>query len=538
MGRRVLLGILMVCLLLGPTAAQAAGEWVRLKGLGRSESGRTLWIPLDSRPVNTTEVQLFGAAAGQTVILPPAGLLDRYADRRAEGTRLIDWWERTAEPGDRVVFYTNTLLVGGLIASRDPVLYGELEEKLTGLGDALARLPHGRIIAVHVLPRAWPTQFQPDGSPAPDQAYTGLLLERTALQHRVFLFGERDDRNRLGQLDQAIPQEARQRQDELLAKNDQILRALLDWVERGLIDEVLVGLDDAQGYGMFNLLQRQFEGVLRERGLSDRVHIDYGADEIGFLLLAREALRERRVRPRIAVTYDQAGAERQVLPYEGVDLGSSVEQKLGLLGATAGAGGQHLFVYSERGDEISRRLLEQMAAADGRGEGVALADVTSPGGRDRALVESLAGQVPLSQVAYSGWNTASNTVGTALAQAALRELYARVGVTERQQVAWQSFQAIRYAHDLHFQAHRETLGRWAEGRGINPTGFGSGSAAMADRLNRTVLAEARQWLAHYVCTSGDLCLNVSAARFPWDRTFEAEFRPSLESRVWGAAEGS
>jgi|GEM_PF-6131465 len=518
--------VVLAVILLGSAVAHATG-WVRLGVFGSVGSGRMLWVPLDSRPVNTSEVQLFATAAGQVVILPPAGLLDRYADRQAQGTKLMEWWERTARPGDTLVFYTNSMLAGGLIGSRDPVLYEGLEERLAALKQALTRLPAGRRVAVHVLPRAWPTQFQPDGSPSPDRAYTDLLLERTALQHRVFLFGQNWDQERLKQVNQAIPPEVRQRQDNLLAYNDRILEALLDWAEADLLDEVVVGLDDAQPYGMFNLLQRQFEGLLRERKLSGRVHVDYGADEIGFLLVAREALRAAQVRPRIAVTYDQAGAEGVVLPYEGVDLGTSVMQKLSFMGASQEQGGQRLFLYTERGGALSRHLLEEMAAE--RDEGIVLADVTSPGRRDRELVERLSERISLEEVAYAGWNTASNTVGTALAQAAVRELYARSGATDRQRVAFRSFQAIRYAHDLHFQAHRDQLAQWAGEQGIDSTAFGEGSALMADRLRQTVLREAREWIAQYVCTRGDLCLTVSAAQFPWDRTFEAEFRPSLES---------
>ncbi|MFZ5826754.1 MAG: DUF4127 family protein [Bacillota bacterium] len=500
---------------------------------GHGEEWRVLWIPLDSRPVNTGEVQLFGAAAGARLLLPPATLLDWHATRRADTDGLLRWWQQTARPGDTVVFATNSLLAGGLIATRDPAHYTGLEKRLATLEEALAESDQVRRIAVHVLPRAWPTQFRPDGSAAADPALTGLLLERTELQHRVRLFGRPADEERLAALDRAIPAAERGRQDALIEQNRQVLAALLDWAEAGLVNELVIGLDDARPYGMANLLHREAAQVVAERGLSDRVHAHYGADEIGFLLVAREALRRAGLQPRIAVEYGKAGSEGAVLPYEGASLGRSVGQKLTLLGAVpAGPGaGQRLFVHTARDGAASRRLLERMAAAYGRGESVALADVTSTGGRDRALVERLSESVPLTGVAYAGWNTASNAVGTALALAAVRELQSLAGASEHQVLALEAFQAVRYAHDLVFQERREEMAAWARRHGIDPDRFGPGRRAMARHLQGSVLPEAQAWLDRF--HRGPV--GVAGAAFPWERTFDLSFRPLV--RAAGGATG-
>lgn len=541
--RQWLAAVLLLALLAGqaaPAGAASVAAWLGWEN--RQPEWRVLWMPLDSRPVNTSEVQLFGEAAGARLLLPPSEMLDWYASRRADGVRLLDWWRETARPGDTVLFHTSSLLLGGLIASRDPSLYAGLNERLASLGQALQAMEPGRRIAVHVLPRAWPTQFRPDGSPAPDRAYTGLLLERTELLHRLSLHSRPGDRERLAAVERVIPAAARARQDALIAYNEQIIRALLGWAEAGLVDEVVIGLDDARPYGMANLLHRQAGAGLAERGLNGRVHAHYGADEIGFLLLAREGLRRGGVQPRIAVEYDRPGAEAALLPYEGASLGDSVAQKLALLGAEpallgaepGGGGGQRLFLYTSRTDATGRRLLERMAAAYREGDSVALADVTGTGERDRALLERLGTRVPLTELAYAGWNTASNAAGTALALAAVRELHARAGAMERQRLALQAFQAVRYAHDLVFQGRREELAAWARRQAIDPSRFGPGREAMAGRLQGSVLPEAQAWLEqHYPGPVG-----VADAAFPWERTFEASFRPLLRATPPPAAAGA
>ena len=351
------------------------------------------------------------------------------------------------------------------------------------------------------------------------------MLCRKAILLRVF--GRPADQDRLAALDRAIPAVERDRQDALIEENRRVLAALLDWAEAGLVDEVVIGLDDARPYGMANLLHREAAQVVAGRGLSGRVHAHYGADEIGFLLIAREALRRAGLRPQIAVEYGEAGSEAAMLPYEGASLGHSVGQKLTLLGAVpAGPGaGQRLFVHTARDGAASRRLLERMAAAYGRGESVALADVTSTGGRDRALVERLSRRVPLTEVAYAGWNTASNAVGTTLALAGVRELQSLAGASEHQALALQAFQAVRYAHDLVFQDRREELTAWARHRGIDPDRFGPGRRAMARHLQGSVLPEALACLDRF--HRGPV--GVARDTFPWERTFDLSFRPLVRA---------
>lgn len=542
----------MLCLtgLVAGLVSLAALSWLRpgasLRSSGaeapvgrRLASNRVLWIPLDSRPVNTNEVELFGAAAGYRVILPPRQALDWYAATRSDFSGLLTWLKAESQPGDLQVLSTNNLLSGSLIASRDGLLHGSLNSRLRQVRDELRRLPPGRRTLVHVLPRLLPTQFAADGSPHPDWRYRELLAERSRLLHRRALRALPVDLDRLEKVEAALPEATRQRADDLIRTHERIVAHLIEWVKEGLVADLIVGLDDAAPEGMANLLHQRAEERARSLGVGDRVTRHFGADEIGFLVLAREGLRRAGVRPVIRVEYGDQRAPELILPYEGTRLGESVAGKLRFLGARQAPGdGATLFVHTApaaRAPTQAAALLGRMELARSAGRGVAVADVTDPGARDPLLLSNLAARLPLSAVDLAGWNTASNAVGTAIAMAAVSELHRQRRVSRAQVEALLSFRALRVGYDWVYQAHKDELSRWAVAQKIDPERFGPGLDRMRARLQERFVPAAKDLVrrrfggqlsdlhgyARVICPAG------VEAEFRWDRTFEIELRTTV-----------
>lgn len=503
-----------------------------------AKEARLLWIPLDSRPVNTYEVALFGEAAGFSMLLPPAESLDWYASVRSDFPALIKWLGETAEPGDGLVLYTNNLLTGGLIASRDPALYADLRAQLSTLKETLSRLPPGRRIAVHVLPRGLPTQFLPDGPPNPDYRWHAELQERSELKHRLLQTGSEDDRTRLAQLERAIPPAAQQRYDELIGLNERILHTLQDLVQQGLLSDLVIGLDDARPFGMANQLQLKAAERAWMLGVADRVHLHLGADEIGFMLLAREALHRSGLSADLAVHYDQEKAPALLLPYEGSSLGESVELKLALLGARLEPdAAQQLFLHTVTAADapaVTTATLGRIAAARAAGRGVTVVDVTSPGPRDHRFLTALREQGHLTGIQYSGWNTASNALGTGMAMAVLADLHGRTGATAEQVLALEAFRAVRFGYDWIYQRRKAEIAGWARQRGIDYLHFGAGWPVMNDHLKAAIGPEIDSLLAELlrpVQVDGQkfgICLERTELSYPWDRTFEILIVPHLK----------
>lgn len=501
--------------------------------------GRLVWIPLDSRPVNTSEVLLFGEVAGLQVLLPPSDRLDWSASAPSDFAGLLAWLKATSRKGDLPVIYTNNLLAGGLIASRNVTMYAGVAERLAALRGALNELPAGPRIAVHILPRILPTQFRADGSPHPDYQWHEQLAERSELIHRLAQADNAADRARLNQIERALPKAAQGRYDQLIQANRQVAEALLDWTAEGLISYLVLGLDDARPHGMANLLQEQLQSQAVKLGIGDRVLTHLGADEIGFLLIAREALQRAGVTPSLWVHYGQVRAPELLLPYEGGSLQASVDQKLALLGAHLQPdGAQQLFVHTAPARQAPRtaaETIQRIAQARSRGQSITLVDITSPGERDHDFLIALRQQVPLAGVNYAGWNTASNALGTGLAMAALTDLHRQVGSTGRRTLAMESFRALRLGYDWVYQARKPALARWAVQNEIDPHQFGDAGALMAARLEQTVVPEVHALLVDLLGSmqveAGGrryaLCVGRPRLSFPWDRTFEASLQPVL-----------
>jgi hypothetical protein len=486
---------------------------------------RLLLVPLDSRPVNTYEVSLLADAAGLSVAMPPAGALDWYASRRSDFARLVDWLRAESRPGDTQVLHMNNLLAGGLIASRDPSLYAQLPARVAAVRALLKELPPGRRIAVQVLPRVEPTQFLPDGSPHPDYAWRQLLAEQTELRYRVARFGLPADREQLRQVEARIPEAVRRRAEALLGVNAQVVDALIAWTNEGLLSDLVVALDDAQPYSETKLILEQVRRRAPDLVAAGRLHLYFGADELGFQLVAREAAAAAGVEPVFALDWDRPPGATALKPYEAVPLGESVAQKVAFLGGRVAPGARsgfflHTALWGEQ-PEAAVRQVGRMVAAMNDGYAATVVDVTGTGARDPQYAAALGERRLLGQVNYAGWNTASNSIGTGLAMAAVEQVQAGRGATARQVRALSAFRAVRLAYDVGYQSRKEELRRWVVDRGIDPVRLGAGRPLAEERLDASVAPTVQALVEESLPGA---CPGGVRLSFPWDRLFEVEVR--------------
>ena len=380
-------------------------------------------IPLDSRPCNTQYPQTLAQMAGMRLLFPAEELLDDFltpADR--EG--LWQWLEKTAPKCDRIIICTNELLQGGLINSRNSDSYANLQNDLLRLKEFCQNHPEQKITILTILPRLLPSQY--------DSALSGYMNELSQYGR----LWDQADLNSAPLPESSVPAEVLEKYRQVFLQSGELLAELQQMAAAGLC-EVVVGQDDGEEYCPSNILKRQISS-----NPTENLTFIHGADELTMLILASFV----DLPPaEVQIIIDDESAWSKYFPYEAADLATILKEKLALANVTVSADAQDIiFIHA---DSLSSETAARFIANDSsayRG----LADIAYTNKGDKALADDLLSPANTLH-AYSGWNTAGNTLGTVIAHYRLSQAFPQ---TKQAAQAAVEFKVIRLSEDLVYQA--------------------------------------------------------------------------------------
>ena len=460
-------------------------------------------IPLDSRPCNTQYAQLLGEMAGFHVKLPDRELLDDFTTL-SQANPLWQWLEQNK--CDHYILFTNQLWNGGLIGSRSLTNYADEEVFFNKLSAFIDTHKDSTITIISVLPRLLPSQYDE---------------ELWSYQKELASYGSAWDKAlQLNQLEPDLPKNvpvnlvAQYRA--LYETNYAFLFNLSDYAKENV--QLVIGQDDAQQYCPSNIIYRAMNEI-------DNANISmlHGADELTMLTVAKYTA----IPSTLKVVYsDSADAERYY-PYEAADLASIIEEKAKYVNLSIDENAIDTLIIHTSPDSLvqTKTLLE-----DNYNGYLALADVAYTNKGDIALSDILLEDVMFQKLhCYSGWNTASNTIGTILAHYAISQNYAK---TDSAAKAALEFKLTRYSEDLAYQGHISNILR--------------GELATLNQIDYTTAfvctegyANATERLTNRFTLYGDKLCDLVVGRqvllpgivvqcnkaeykvsFPWDRAFE------------------
>lgn len=379
------------------------------------QSSTTLLLPLDSRPVCTEMPKQLGSLAGTTVILPPKGFLDNYRQPAAR-EKLYLWLHDNLADQDNAVISSDLLIHGGLINSRLPL--GHMEEQRHFLSE-MQRLqnnnPDVRLSVFSIIPRLLVSDHL-----LPDRWYQWHLMQYARLKDMTETFNDPQLTLELLKIGNKIPQDILKKYISLYSNNDRFNKYLLTLPLSNIY--TVIGQDDGSSFGLPN--RNTNHARMYAAGRSG--HITYGADEIAAVLIARNYLQQQHYVPAIYLQYASPEMEFLYMPFMAASVGETLRDKIALAGAklTEDKNQADIILYINCGNDEFRphkKQAQELQQLLHNYQHVALIDLSANYTEDELLMPLLlCCNVPLNKLsAYAGWNTFSNSAGTAIAQAVI-----------------------------------------------------------------------------------------------------------------------
>jgi len=471
---------------------------------------RIVHLPLDSRPCNMLFPVQLAAWCGHECMIPQQHEMDDFTVPAAfEATKTFLW--RAAPQADALVLSIDHLCYGSLLGSREDSVPQEEALRRLALAEELhAAYPHLPIYAYSVIMRSSISTLY-----AADVAAYRAMTDYSVYTDRAAQTGDPADERRAQEALEQLPPAVLRRYQLARQRNHAVNRRCVELAGEGVLTALALLQEDSETYGFHKGEQRALL-ALKESLNARNIWLHNGADEGGALTVMK-AIASKTALPPVAVCYLGWPDGNFVARYEDRPFCENVEDSLSFAGMNTDPDAVDVLAVCCPPDGIQTdwekpecaecyalqaRQIVQMAADEKR---VYLLDVTRANGGSPMLLRSvyeLAGSLPLA--GYSAWNTASNALGTILAQIISDQLAQKVNTT----FLWE-----RLLDDLAYQgAVREKLYQSLQNVGEDP--FHLSNKDQAEGMLRSLM---QSFVESELCFEAvpDFCLSL-----PWARAFE------------------
>lgn len=508
---------------------------------------RIVYLPLDERPCNAKFPLQIASASDLSLLSPPAALLGRKKSP-ADTEALADWLLRSAADADYLIASIDLLVYGGIVPSRlHQLSESECRLRLDTLQECKRRSPKLRIYAFNLIMRA--PAYSSDDEEPDYYALFGAELSRIGwLRDKSSRDGLTEEEEQ--ELDRQLTAVPRDVLDDFTGRrriNVAVNRMAVDLTQEGVIEFLVIPLDDNAKYGFSSSEQRQLQLIVEGKRLQDRIYLYPGADEVGCTLFARIFCEDKHYEPEIYIRHSSTSGPFSIPRYEDRPLGESLKSQIGAAGGfigdhaadadfvlmvnspPVGQGGmaEAPHPYADRNAAyFSETNLREFAVAmrryADRGYMLALADVAASNGADRPLMNLLAGAGLLPRIsAYAGWNTSGNTLGTVIAHAIVESYYRKNGESDpvRERCS-EAFYLSRLLEDWGYQA----IIRAEVAKRLPDIGGGYFDVSnVHDQVTKTIRKEMEAFMAEYWRDLRLERVRLERVAMPWKRMFEVEF---------------
>lgn len=487
-------------------------------------------LPLDERPCNYNfPSMLTKDNADFNIIMPSRNILGEKK-KAANFYKLQEFLLTECKNADTLILSVDMLLYGGIVPSR---LHNLKTEELNCHLQLIKQLRQQneklKIYAFSLIMRC--PQYSSDDE-EPD--YYGEC------GREIFLLGETLDK----QAKEKASKEELDKIPELRKKTDGALDdyfsrrktnlsmnlKVIDMLSDGNIDFLIIPQDDSSVYGYIAIDQQQVREYVVKTRNQLKCLIYPGADEVELTLLAR-CVTDKKGRLNVNIKYSSTFGAGVIPLYEDRPVGETVKFQLMAAGCvicdessadctlylnTPSANMKHANISGVfREYQIERTLpefVDNILYKISCGKLAAVADIAYVNGGDVELVSMLEDAKVLDKLAaYAGWNTSSNTLGTAICQTVICANY---GFTETHK----KFLAQRFYEDVGYCAYarKKVCDDYLPKMNLNYFNAGAVDGEVAKIVKQeieTFISELLPSVTKY---------KIKKVTMPWKRMFETE----------------
>ncbi len=536
--------ILLISLVVADTSLLAATR----DAISISNKKTILFVPLDSRPITSVQTVDSVKKLGYNILTPPKEYLGTKSfNGNPDG--FWSWLEDTAKTNKNdilaVVLSCDSMIYGSLVASRMHNLSNEiLIERVRRFVDFHNKFPNIKIYTYSSIMRT--LRFVESGVENKNYEKLGDKFFRytVLLDKKELGLCNYDEKLEFAKLRVNLPMEFLNSWMVQRTRNYMVNRQLLVLAKLGYITYLAFGRDDNAPFSQTHRESRKLNEYANAIGLKDFVNLA-GLDEFGCVMLMRAINDANNERPAVYVKYnvgvggdmipmfsDEAVRDtikKQISVIGGMEVDKPENAELVLLVNTPedGKSVNHYVVALSgeiketesqkklRAKQVSSALnFVRMLEEDIRkGYRIAVADISHPNGADDAMLNNMRIRRLLFRLnSYSGWNTATNSTGFALAQGLIAN---KLDVNARTELL-----LVRYIDDWIYQR-------------IVRTEIMKDLAKIGSRYiwefndKKELIEEDINDLMHFAiagCLPGfDILENVTFTN-PWNRMFETDIR--------------
>ncbi len=412
---------------------------------------RVLLVPLDSRPAAGQFAHMIGQMASVDVKLPPYDTLGRFTSAGSPGS-ILRWLEtQDYRNVDAVIISTDMIAYGGLIASRvDESTLAQALFRLNRLAQIRRRHPTVKFYLFTAIMRLAPTATRASAG------WRLNLAKYEELKDAAARTANKTTQAAVTALAAKLPPTEIARYENVRNRNITVQHSLLDMVAKNDFDYLLFGQDDAKPYGPHIGETARLIKIATNLGVMPRTYFAEGIDQQANVLLSRALLAKNQWAPTLRIVWSDPEGKDKIAQYESKPIWNSLKDQIVTSGAKMmGEDGNYdytLYVnVPGRRDEPFKEFVQGLTSEVDQGFPVCVADIDigKDGTADPELFASLyeQGRMP-KLLAYAGWNTAGNTLGTAIPAANVYLLARKVNENPLQrEVAQREFLLHRFVND-------------------------------------------------------------------------------------------